>query len=429
MSLTYASRLLLKFTPVDATKTKCSSYGLMLASGLIQQTGKGLFAFLPVGQRILDKTIRLIEKELNDAGAQKCTLPALGSEELWSKCGRWNVYGTELFRLEDRMKRTFCLQPTYEEMISDIAAQFGVFKTESLPMLVYQTTEKFRDEMNPRFGLLRSRHFHMNDLYSFDRNEEDAVQTYQRISDIYRKIFVEQLGLTETLVLTADAKEMGGNVSHEYHLPNESAEDRLLVCGSCRSVRIGAEIENKTCAKCEGEREMINSVEIGHTFQLGFKYSSVFNARSSDQVPYFMCCFGIGVTRLIAASIDVLSPSTTALRLPNAIAPFKLAIVLPKTKEDHPSMRFARDLAHQLASLPSFHGDVLVDDRTSKSVGRRLIELNQLGIPNILVVPAKKSTNPHDLIELEYFRTHPRNDQLNLVGLFSHRDIFQLLHH
>ncbi|KAI6242650.1 Prolyl-tRNA synthetase [Aphelenchoides fujianensis] len=400
-----ASRLLLKFTPVDAAKTKCSSYGLMLANGMIQQTGKGIFAFLPVGQRVLDKLTRLVEDELTEVGAQKCVLPALGQEDLWAKSGRWAVYGSGLFRFEDRFGR----KPTCEEMVADLAAQHGVFKAESLPMLLFQTTEKFRDEMNPRFGLLRSRHFHMNDLYSFDRDEQAAVQTYELISDAYRRIFFDRLGLKETMIVPATAEEMGGSVSHEFHLPNESAEDHVLKCENCGVCRTASDAEDEKCANCGRKGTSTITVEIAHTFQLGTKYTSVFGSRAADQTPYFMCCFGIGVSRLIAASIDVLSPLTTAMRLPEAIAPFRVAVVVPKAAADHPA------------------NDVLLDDRTAKSVGRRLVELNQLGVPHVLVVPARKSARPHDLVELEYFRTRPRGDSLELIGMFSHADVFRLL--
>ncbi|KAI6183955.1 putative proline--tRNA ligase, mitochondrial [Aphelenchoides bicaudatus] len=420
MAVDYASRLLFKVTPVDKSKAKCLSHALLLANNLIHQTGKGTFAILPIGQKIVDKLTKLVENELHEIGAQKCSLPAIGFENVWKRSGRWDVYGSGLFRFKDRLNNQACLQPTCEEMISNFAAQFGTFKAASLPMMLFQSTDKFRDEMNPRFGLLRSRQFIMNDLYSFDEDKQNANNTYQRISEIYRRIFFDHLKLNETMIVKASAGEMGGDLSHEYHLPNESAEDRLLHCENCRTTLQTENSNAEKCPDCNTDLKSINSVEVGHTFQLGQHYSSMFEALDANRSPYFMCCFGLGISRLIAASIDTLTISDKAMRLPKVISPYKLAIVVPKVDGEHYAAKFTHDLIANFNSLPNLNGDILVDDRLSKSVGRRLIELNQLGVPNIVVVSAKKSANPHDLVEMELFRANPKEEDLKLVGMFTH---------
>uniref|UniRef100_A0A914S5G1 proline--tRNA ligase n=1 Tax=Parascaris equorum TaxID=6256 RepID=A0A914S5G1_PAREQ len=303
-----ASRMMLGI-PQSSSKTKSLSYHVMLEKGLIHPAGRGLFSVLPLGeyglrchllviidsplftaslvfagtgiplrvsflfiaivsfyicekfsgQRVIDKLVRLIEEELNAIGAFKMSMPSLGAKELWRNLGRWDKIGAEIFRVTDREGKEFCLQPTAEEMITQIAAQRGLRRRTMFPFMLYQTTAKFRDEMNPRFGLLRSREFLMNDLYSFDISEEDALKTYHIVSQV-RQV---------------------------CHLVFEK-----LLAG------INAELarrHEKPCSECTEEcLKVIPSVEIAHTFQLGDLFSESLGARY-QKVAMVMNCYGLGI--------------------------------------------------------------------------------------------------------------------------------------
>ncbi|KAE9420689.1 hypothetical protein Angca_006412 [Angiostrongylus cantonensis] len=209
--------------------TKSNAHRLLLDHGFIHPVGSGLYSLLPLGQRVIDKLIRLIDAELESIGALKVSLPILGSRVLWDKTLRWESMGSELFCIKDRHQVEYCLQPTAEEMCTHLISQLPNLKKRVFPLLLYQTTEKFRDEMNPRFGLLRAREFLMNDLYSFDLDKNSAVKTYSMVCDIYDRLFRDKLGLE---VYKVDPKPgiHGGSDSHEYHLRNPLDEDGIHFC-------------------------------------------------------------------------------------------------------------------------------------------------------------------------------------------------------
>uniref|UniRef100_A0A914CCF3 proline--tRNA ligase n=1 Tax=Acrobeloides nanus TaxID=290746 RepID=A0A914CCF3_9BILA len=339
---------------------------------------------------------------------------------------------SEMFKLEDRLKHHFCLQPTAEEMITELVRNFGTLRSTQFPLLIYQSSPKFRDEMNPRFGLLRGKQFLMNDLYSFDVDEKAAKDTYKIVCQTYERIFRHHLKLENLFIVEANPGAMGGSISHEYQLPNSCAEDKVYLCKKCSTAykfEVGSEAKTD-CIACKSSDSLavVDTVEVGHTFQLGDKYSSVFNATMSDnKTPYYMCCFGIGVTRTVAASIDVLSTSQNAMRLPESISPFKLAVILPNS-DSHPNTLFVNSFIHELDQLPTLRNEILVDDRLDKSIGRKLAEMNQLGVPHILVAPGKKYVDFCEPPRLEYYRAIPKSDQLLSEGLVSHSQIFQIAH-
>ncbi|CAD5211324.1 unnamed protein product [Bursaphelenchus okinawaensis] len=423
MVLNYASRLFWKRSLID--KKIKNSHALMLANGFFYQTCKGQFAFLPLGQRVLDKLSLLIEAELNNIGGQKCSLPSMAPASLWKRTGRWQEYGSIMFKLKDRERTEFCLQPTAEEMMTDIVANYGTITPGALPLLLYQTTEKYRNEERPEFGSIRCSQFLMNDLYSFDVDKATASETYGVISAVYKRILFNRLGLNETRMVEADNGDMGGDVSHEYHLPNVAAQDHIGVCNTCGSSRLwGPDV---TCEPCNTVMQKMPTIEIGHTFMLGTRYTEAFGAKDEGGVPYFMNCFGLGVTRLLGASIDLLS-SATIMRLPEALSVFKVAIILPKPiSTSSASLDFAYSIMNDLDDFEHLKDDILIEDRTQKSVGQRLTHLNQLGIPHIFVVQAKKSYKPHDTIRIEYFRTEPRSFELIDCGILNHSQMFDVL--
>jgi prolyl-tRNA synthetase len=218
----------LKEKPAEA---ELISHQLMLRAGFIRKLASGIYSFLPLGVRSLRKMEAIIREEMEIGGAQEVLLPALQPAEIWQESGRWEKYGKELFRLQDRHNHEYCLGPTHEEVITDLI-RHEIRSYRQLPVNLYQIQTKFRDEIRPRFGLMRGREFLMKDGYSFDRDEERAGQTYQRMFEAYRRIF-ERAGLLFKAV-EADSGAIGGSYSHEFMVLAESGEDAVLACTACR---------------------------------------------------------------------------------------------------------------------------------------------------------------------------------------------------
>ena len=217
----------LKEVPTDA---EIISHQLMLRAGLIRQVASGVYNWLPLGHRVLSKVQQIVREEMNRAGGQEMLLPAVQPAELWQQSGRWDDYGPELLRFSDRHQRDFCFGPTHEEVITTLA-RTEIRSYRQLPMNLYQIQTKFRDEIRPRFGVMRSREFIMNDSYSFDSDGEGLCQSYKSMYDAYHKIF-ERLGLAAQAV-EADGGSIGGNFSHEFHVLADSGEDAIASCASC----------------------------------------------------------------------------------------------------------------------------------------------------------------------------------------------------
>ena len=217
----------LKEVPSDAEVT---SHRLLVRAGMIRQVSRGVYDFLPLALRTLRKIEGIVREEMNRAGAQELLMPVTSPAELWQDSGRWEIYGKELLRFKDRHERDFCLAPTHEEVITDLVRR-DVRSYRELPMNLYQIQTKFRDEVRPRFGLMRGREFIMKDAYSFHLDREDAEREYRNMYDTYRRIFT-RCGL-EFRAVEADSGAIGGSLSHEFQVLAESGEDALAACGSC----------------------------------------------------------------------------------------------------------------------------------------------------------------------------------------------------
>ena len=216
-----------KETPSDA---EVASHRLMLRAGLIRKVASGIYNYLPAGLRVLRKVERIIREEMDRAGAQEVLMPAVVPAELWKESGRWDAYGKELLRFRDRAEREFCLGPTHEEVVTDLVRR-EVRSYRQLPLSLYQIQDKFRDEIRPRFGLMRGREFFMKDAYSFDADEEGAAESYRKMYEAYVRIF-RRMGLSFRAV-EADTGAIGGSSSHEFMVIAESGEDAIVSCGSC----------------------------------------------------------------------------------------------------------------------------------------------------------------------------------------------------
>jgi prolyl-tRNA synthetase len=230
------------------------SHSLMLRSGMIRQLGAGIYTWLPIGVRVIEKMTRIIREEMNAAGAHEVSMPSLQPAELWEKSGRWQDYGAELMRLKDRHQREFCLGPTHEEVVTELAGA-TLHSYKQLPVNLYQVRTKFRDEIRPRFGVMRGREFTMKDAYSFHRDQKCLQETYDVMRQTYRQIF-SRAGLKYCDVV-ADSGNIGGNTSHEFHALADSGEDAIAVS---QSGKYAANIELAEAlggdAAPEGKQEM-----------------------------------------------------------------------------------------------------------------------------------------------------------------------------
>ena len=368
-----------KEAPNDA---KIISHQLMIRAGLISKLASGLYSYLPIGLKIIQKVEKIIREEMNRSMALELLMPVAQPAELWQESKRWEEYGPELLRFQDRHERDFCMGPTHEEVITNIAKQY-IRSYKQLPINFYQIQTKFRDEIRPRFGVMRSREFIMKDAYSFHMDEESLGETYQVMHQTYCNIF-DRLGLDYRPVL-ADSGAIGGDSSHEFHVLAESGEDELLYDDEsdfAANVEIAKNHPNKKNLKsCRG-------IEVGHIFQLGTKYSNDMKATFIDEsgkpCPMIMGCYGIGVSRIVAAAIEQKNDENGMI-FPQSIAPFEVVI----TPIGYDKSSKVKEAVEELYSqLLADNYDVLLDDRSLRP-GVMFSEAELLGIPHRITISEK----------------------------------------
>ncbi|XP_012288887.1 probable proline--tRNA ligase, mitochondrial [Orussus abietinus] len=377
----------LNYLPKDANvrnEITSKSYKLMIDMGIIRQANVGMYALLPLGIRVLQKLINLVDYEMAHVGAQKMLLPALTSTKLWEKTNRLNSNSSELFTLFDRYDKQYILSPTYEEAISELICSVGVLSPKDVPLRLYQISSKWRDEMKPRLGLLRGREFIMKDLYTFDINLNEAENTYEQVCHVYQNL-LKQIGVDFVKVL-GDNGMIGGSISHEYHYLSSIGEDIIMSCESC-GFRANANVHEKsTCPECENSLMKDKAIEVGHTFLLGTKYSEPLNATCIDhgeRKHLVMGCYGLGLTRIIAATVELLS-TELELRWPKHLAPFNVCIIPPKEgSKEIASMQYV-DIIHQILSRLNI--DTILDDRINLTIGKRMVYARRSGYPYIIVI-------------------------------------------
>ncbi len=244
----------LREDPAEARKTP--SHRLLLRSGYVRQVGAGIYEFLPLGLRVLKKIENIVREEMDRAGALEVMMPALLPADLFKETGRWDLFGSTLFRLKDQKRNDYHLGPTHEEVITDMVRS-AVRSYRQLPVNLYQIQWKYRDEARPRAGLLRCREFLMKDAYSFDVDEAGALKSYQAMREAYIRIF-KRVGL-DFRIVAADSGAMGGNTSAEFQVLAETGEDAIVVCTKCD---YAANVEAATAQRTEGEATIITRIEL-----------------------------------------------------------------------------------------------------------------------------------------------------------------------
>jgi prolyl-tRNA synthetase len=388
----------LKETPQEAESV---SHQLLLRAGLIRQLMAGAYSYLPLGLKVLNNIQRIIREEMNSCGSSELLLPALQPLELWQKTGRDKDLGEVMIRFVDRRGRNLCLGPTHEEAITELV-RTHVSSYRQLPLILYQIQTKFRDEIRPRFGLVRACEFIMKDAYSFDKDEAGLDKNYQAVYEAYKRIF-KRCGL-EFLTVEADPGVMGGDVSHEFMVPAGDGEDIVLSCPKCNSIKTYKEGQKDSCAKCNSKLNRINTIEVGHIFKLGIKYSKVLGANFLDaegkQRPIIMGCYGIGVSRLISAIIEQ-NHDKDGIIWPKEISPYQV-VVLPLDVTDKKIMQSANDLYNDLEEKDV---EALLDDRDERA-GVKFKDADLLGISLQLIIG--KESLEKNTVELKVRCNHKK---------------------
>ena len=374
-----------KETPVDAELT---SHQLMLRAGLIKKLASGLFSWMPIGLKVLRKIERIVREEMDRSGAYEVSMPAIQPADLWQETGRWEAYGDLLLKMEDRQGRSFCFGPTHEEVITDIVR--NELKTyRQMPVNFYQIQTKFRDEIRPRFGVMRAREFLMKDAYSFHLDQPSLDLEYENMGTTYNTIFT-RLGLDFRKV-RANSGEIGGSLSHEYHVLADSGEDEVGYCDEENYAANVEMIEGNT-APNGGKLSFTRGIEVGHIFQLGDKYSKSMNCTvlndRGDSIYPLMGCYGIGISRIMASSIEQ-NHDESGIIWPQPLAPFQIIIIALNNNTEDTTLTKSRKIYHQL--LESGY-EVLLDDRNERA-GVKFADADLLGIPKQLIVSERGLTN------------------------------------
>ncbi len=392
---------LIKDTPAEA---EVISHQLLLRSGMIRKVASGIYNWLPLGFKTLKLVENIVREEMTNTESQEIFMPMVQPRDLWEDSKRWDKFGPELLRFKDRHERDFCLGPTHEEIITDLIRN-NLSSYKELPLSLFQIQTKFRDEIRPRYGIMRGREFLMKDAYSFHLNKECLNNTYQTIREAYKAIF-NRLGLGYKIV-KADSGAIGGEISEEFHVLAESGEDTLAFSEESE-IAINAELlinenesidslQGKTFPDSQEEIKLAKGIEVGHIFQLGNVYSSAMNATVLDEngnrQALQMGCYGIGVSRIVAAAIEQ-NHDDKGIIWPKNIAPIQISI-LPIFKESSDNtFIFAEKLYKDLSKLGL---RVMLDDRQER-FGKKITESELVGSSYAVVIG--KSYTENKTIEL-----------------------------
>ena len=393
----------MKDTPTEA---QIISHRLMLRAGMIRQTSAGIYAWLPLGHRVLRKIEQIVREEQDAAGALELLMPTIQSAELWKTSGRYEDYGKEMLRIRDRHEREMLFGPTAEEVITDIVHSY-IKSYREVPKNFYNIQWKFRDEIRPRFGVMRGREFLMKDAYSFDLDYAGARRAYQKMFLAYLRTFA-RLGL-RAIPMKAESGPIGGDMSHEFIILADTGESAVFcdrqwveldVLANAPSfdddleaffthhTGIYAATEEKhdaaTCPLPEAQLVTARGIEVGHIFYFGTKYSKPLGAvvagPNSEPVTLEMGSYGIGVSRLVAAIIEA-SHDDAGIIWPESVAPYKVALINLK-QGDTACDKVCEDLYDDLRTAGV---EVLYDDRAERP-GVKFADMDLIGLPWHLVV-------------------------------------------
>tara|TARA_B110000438_G_C15803980_1_gene646434 strand:+ start:1407 stop:2717 length:1311 start_codon:yes stop_codon:yes gene_type:complete len=415
----------LKDIPSDA---EIISHQLMIRSGMIKQSSAGIYSWLPLGLKVLKNVENIVRDEQNKAGAIELLMPTIQSADLWIKSGRYNDYGKEMLRIKDRSGRDMLFGPTNEELITDIFQSY-ISSYKDLPKNLYHIQWKFRDEVRPRFGVMRGREFLMKDNYSFDLSEVNAKKSYDNMFEAYIKTFIK-LGLTP-ISLRADTGPIGGNLSHEFQILAKTGESTLYYDKDLENINLKninpeklqsyyAAVDDlhdiKNCPINSDQLKISKGIEVGHIFYFGTKYSEKLGAfvqnSEGKKIPVHMGSYGIGVSRLVGAIIEAFHDEK-GVKWPFNVAPFKVSLI-NLMSGDKQCLEFSDNFYKILINNKV---DVLYDDREC-SIGKKLSDNELIGSPYQLIIG--KRDMAQKLVEL-------RNRITGEVNKYSSEEVINFL--
>ncbi|HQS84244.1 MAG: proline--tRNA ligase [Alphaproteobacteria bacterium 16-39-46] len=408
----------LKEVPVEA---QIPSHRLMLRAGMICLSSSGIYTWLPFGLRVLKNIETIVREEQERAGAQEVLMPTIQSADLWRESGRYDDYGKEMLRIRDRHEREMLYGPTNEELITDVFRRF-VKTYRDLPKNLYQIQWKFRDEIRPRFGIMRGREFLMKDNYSFDIDKEGAYNSYRKMFEAYLRTFA-RLGVV-AIPVKADSGAIGGDMSQEFHVLAETGESKVfydvafeelrhkdlasLDIEKLRNLYAAAEEKHdpQTCPVAPENLKEARGIEVGHIFYFGTKYSEPMKATVTGEdgqlIPVEMGSYGIGVSRLVAAIIEA-SHDAAGIIWPESVAPFCIGLI--NLKVGNPDTDKASETLYD--ALQKENVEVLYDDRDLRA-GSKFADMDLIGLPWQIVVGGRSLSM--NKIEVKCRKTGLRED-------------------
>ena len=427
MRLTHYFMPTLRENPSEA---QIVSHRLMVRAGMIRQASAGIYSWLPLGFRVLKRIEQIVREEQDAAGAQEMLMPTIQSADLWIKSGRYDDYGKEMLRIRDRHEHELLFGPTNEELITNIFAQ-EIKSYRDLPKNLYHIQWKFRDEIRPRFGVMRGREFYMKDAYSFDLDEGTGRAAYNKMFVSYLRTFA-RLGL-KGIPMRADTGPIGGELSHEFIILADTGESSVYCHRSLTNRDVMSEdidyqanlqpmIDSWTAPyaatdemhdKVRFETEVLpedrisaRGIEVGHIFFFGTKYSEKLGAyvatQSGDRVPVHMGSYGIGVSRLVGAIIEA-NHDESGIIWPESVAPFHVVLINLKVGD-----RACDEQCEDFYTKLRAHGvEVLYDDRDERA-GVKFAEMELIGVPWQLVVGPRGVGN--GMVEVRNRRTGEREE-------------------
>ena len=432
----YLSKSFIPILKNNPSEAKIKSHQLMLRVGMIKQASAGIYSWLPLGFKVMKKIETIVRQEQDKIGAQEILMPTIQTSEIWKESGRYDDYGEEMLRIKDRQNREMLYGPTNEEQVTDIFRS-SLKSYKSLPQLLYHIQWKFRDEIRPRFGIMRGREFYMKDAYSFDVTDEDAFHSYNKFFLSYLRTF-KRLSLT-AIPMAADTGPIGGNLSHEFIILADTGESKIFTDKRIFDLTSeGTNLEKSSLEQMRKKYEQFYSVtdekfnkeefekmvfeknrlitkgiEVGHIFYFGDKYSKSMNAAvdlpggKKDFVK--MGSYGIGVSRLVGAIIEAkYDEKNEIMKWPLSVAPYDVAIIPMINKNDSSALEKANNV---YSELNKNNIDAIIDD-TDENYSSKIKKMNLIGAPYQIVI-GKKSEG--DLLEFKEVDGESQDLPLNKI--------------
>ena len=421
----YISKSFIPILKNNPSEAKIKSHQLMLRVGMIKQSSAGIYSWLPLGFKVMKKIEQIVREEQNRIGVQEILMPTIQSSEIWKESGRYKDYGEEMLRIKDRQNREMLYGPTNEELITDIFRS-SIKSYKSLPQLLYHIQWKFRDEIRPRFGIMRCREFYMKDAYSFDVSDEEALFSYNKFFLSYLKTF-KRLNL-KAIPMAADTGPIGGNLSHEFIILAETGESKIFTDKRIFDLSIdNAKLEKESLGNMRKEYEQYYSVtdekfdkdefekkvseknrlitkgiEVGHIFYFGDKYSKPMGASvdlpggKKDFVK--MGSYGVGVSRLVGAIIEAkYDEKNEIMKWPISVAPYHVAIIPMINKNDNSQLDKANNI---FSELQKNNIDAMIED-TDENISSKIKKINLIGVPFQIIIGKQSEGNKLEFKDVE----------------------------